>query len=403
METDRFHKRILKAGCVFLGAVLLLFCFLPAAQAKTALPDTEALIESAFAARRTHTVRGETLLSDAVFLAESCGTGNGDWIAFAMARYAVRTADGSAQYGYEENYGAYADALQQKLDGFYASAGITASVKLTEYYRMAIALAALGRDAGDIVLAATLNNPVSLNRLSVITLSYALLALEAQNVTVPEDPVHTPAEFVSRLFELQHDDGGWSLTPALTAASDVDVTSMALTALAPCLQSGNKTWGRKVNDALAFLSGRQSTAGDFGSYGVMNAESTAQALTALTALGIDPFSDERFIKNGRTAVDGLLLYRLDDGCFTHTYTKDPDNDAYVPGGYNYLATDQAAYALVSLWRRQNGLNALYDGRPDAPEDAPGFYARVTASLRALPVCPTSLLRALKLLSEKEIT
>jgi hypothetical protein len=395
MNTERFHKKILQAGCVFLGAVLLLFCFLPAAQAKTDADALQSVIEAAFSARRAHTANGKKLLSDAAFLESCCGAGLGDWAAFAMARYGVRTADGETQYGYDEDYAVYADALERKLNAFYAGAGITASVKLTEYYRMAIALAALGRDAGDIVLAATLNNPVSLKRLSVITTAYALLAMAAQNVSVPEAPAHTPAEFIQRLFELQHDDGGWSLTPALNAASDVDVTCMALTALAPCMLSGNKTYTRKIGDALDFLSRSQSAAGDFGSYGVKNAESTAQVLTALTALGADPLTDERFVKNGHTVVDGLLLYRLKDGSFTHTYTKDPENDAYVPGGYNYLATDQAAYALVSLWRRQNGLNALYNMTPDVPETAPGFYARIAASLRALLERLFAMLRALK--------
>ena len=32
--------------------------------------------------------------------------------------------------------------------------------------------------------------------------------------------------------------------------------------------------------------------------------------------------------------------------------------------YNVMATDQAAYALVALWRLKSGLRGLYDMRPD---------------------------------------
>ena len=46
MNARSFHIKIRKAGCVFLGAVLLLFAFLPAAGAQVGAPDLDALIVS---------------------------------------------------------------------------------------------------------------------------------------------------------------------------------------------------------------------------------------------------------------------------------------------------------------------------------------------------------------------
>jgi len=57
---------------------------------------------------------------------------------------------------------------------------------------------------------------------------------------------------------------------------------------------------------------------------VQNPESAAQVVTALSALGIDPFSDARFIKGNNTLFDAIMAYQLDDGGFEHT----------LGGGYN---------------------------------------------------------------------
>ncbi len=380
MNTRIFHKKIQKAGCVFLGAVLLLFSFFPFAGAADTL---EADIPAAFAGRTAHTAAGEKLLSDGAFLQNCAGTGNGDWAAFAMARFSAVDGKGKTLYYYEEDYGSYRAALETKLAEFYETAGIASGTKLTEYFRMGIALTALGGDCTELLLAATVNNPVALKRLSIITLSYALIALDLKNMPVPDTAVHTRQEFTDRIAALQTEDGGWSLTSMLGGAADVDVTAMTLTALAPYYRAGDETVTKAVEKALTLLSGRQSKNGDYATYGLYNCESTAQVLTALTSLGIDPLKDARFIKNGNTVADGLMRYRLPDGSFTHSYTADPENDAAAAGAYNYLATDQAAYALVSLWRQQQGLNPLYDLRPDTKTGFASFVQRLADVIRTL--------------------
>ena len=44
--------------------------------------------------------------------------------------------------------------------------------------------------------------------------------------------------------------------------------------------------------------------------GVETSESVAQVLTALTALGIDPKTDTRFIKGGSWTVENMISYHI---------------------------------------------------------------------------------------------
>ena len=380
MKSRSFHKTFLKAGCVFLGAVLLLLSlFVPV----TAASQVEKTVAAAFNGRTLHTAKGDRLLSDTSFLQTCAGTGNGDWIAFAMARYSVLDGRGNTLYYYDEDYASYRVALQQKLTDFYETEGIKTGTKLTEYFRMGIALTALGGDCSEILLAATVNNPTALTRLSIITLDYALISLSMLDFTIPQDAKHTPQDYVDRILALQMADGGWSLTSMLGGDADVDVTAMTLTALSSFYRAGDETVTAAVENALTLLSKRQSSKGDFATYGLFNCESTAQVLTALTSLGINPDTDSRFIKKGNTVINGLLQYQLEDGSFTHAYVTDTQNNAATAGAYNYLATDQAAYALVSLWRQQHGYNALYDMRPDSKTGFPMLLKQLANAVLAL--------------------
>ena len=171
-------------------------------------------------------------------------------------------------------------------------------------------------------------------------------------------------EILENIVKLCHEDGGWSVTGNY---GDVDVTAMTLTALAPLYTGSGQAkiststeYNEKpiVNDgilellvenAINFLSNSQLDDGGFSSFGVENAESNAQVITALSALGIDCATDERFIKNGNTLFDGLMKYRLSDGSFSHK--KD---DASNPS-----ATMQTFYAMVAYLRMREGMTPLY--------------------------------------------
>ena len=127
------------------------------------------------------------------------------------------------------------------------------------------------------------------------------------------------------------------------------MTAMALVALAPYCEKYPAVKAA-ADKALNLLSSLQMKDGSFGSWGVANAESCAQVLTALSAYNIDPLTDSRFIKNGRTVVDALGSYFVEGGGFRHL----------AEGERNGMATEQGYYALVALRRMQSRKNSLFD-------------------------------------------
>lgn len=151
------------------------------------------------------------------------------------------------------------------------------------------------------------------------------------------------ASLVSEIISSQLDDGGFALTGG---AGDIDVTSMALSALAP--NAENEDVRETVGRALEMISSRQLDDGGFAGFSGENAESAAQVLLALSSLGVDCENDARFIKNGNTVIDAIEEYRLDDGSFSH-----------VKGGERSSgATSQVFYSLVSYLRMKEGRSPL---------------------------------------------
>ena len=77
-------------------------------------------------------------------------------------------------------------------------------------------------------------------------------------------------------------------------------------------------------------------------------ESVAQVMVALAELGI-AMDDDRFVKNGKTLLDGLMQFRQADGGFSHL----------IGGESDLLATEQAFYAMVAADRMERGESSLY--------------------------------------------
>lgn len=146
---------------------------------------------------------------------------------------------------------------------------------------------------------------------------------------------------------------GWSLTGA---NADVDVTAMAIQALAP-LYADSQSIRQAIDRGLDFLSRAQLESGGYVSYGTENPESTAQVIVALCSLGIDPLRDSRFIKNNKTLFDALLMFKKSDGSFSHSLNSQSNNSATV----------QTLYSLVAIYRLYNNLSSLYIFDNKAPE------------------------------------
>ena len=182
---------------------------------------------------------------------------------------------------------------------------------------------------------------------------------------------------IRALLDAQGEDGGWALQPK--AAGDVDISAMALQALAP--HRTNPAVTEAITRGLTFLSQRQTGEGDFLSYGVCNPESTAQVILALTALGIDSETDARFIKGGNRLFDVLTRYRLSDGSFCHT----------LGGTANDNATAQVLQAAVAYLRFQQGQPSFYlldHAAPDRLEALPDMPVTEQTDASSPPTTPS---------------
>ena len=217
-----------------------------------------------------------------------------------------------------------------------------ASQKPTDIERTALALARMGKDITDVDgvnLAAMIYNSDNLTNGSN-ELAYALLALDAADITIPSDAKWSRSTMIAELLKFQNPNGGFGLTDNESAS--VDMTAMVLQALAPYQKrAGVRT---AIDQALVYLQNQQRD--DFG-YG--NAEATAQVLLALTCLGIDPTSVEAgFGTPDFNMITNLMKYQKDDGGFSHNIndTKSQEMstvqvlqalDAYRSGKTTYWA------------------------------------------------------------------
>ncbi len=104
-----------------------------------------------------------------------------------------------------------------------------------------------------------------------------------------------------------------------------------------------------VDKSLALLSEKQSKNGAYTDYEKSNIQTTSAVITALCTLGIDPEKDERFIKDGKTLIDGLLEYQSSDGSFKYIDSTNPKNE-----------TIDALAALIAYRRFLENKTPLYD-------------------------------------------
>lgn len=165
-----------------------------------------------------------------------------------------------------------------------------------------------------------------------------------------ESSEYTQQEAVNALLDRQFADGGWALNGQM---GNIDITAMAVQALAP--HKDNERVKTAIEKAIALMASLQDEDGFYSSYGVKNPESAAQVLCALSSVGIDFKTDQRFTKNGKTLIDGILPFLLECGGYSHT----------LGGAYNQTATVQVLYSLVSYDRMQSGKTPFYifDGEP----------------------------------------
>ena len=283
-----------------------------------------------------------------------------EWMIIGAARSKMNLTESFKKAYYEEAAKYISKTVNDK--------GQLSKTKSTENSKMILALTSLGIDPTDVeginllspladmdyVVKQGINGPI-----------WALIALDSNKYSVPQakgmvNNVTTREVLIDYIINKQFEDGGFALSGK---ASDADITAMAVQALAPYYSSNVKA-RNSIDKALACLSAMQCEDGSYKSMGIKNAESCSQVIVALTSLGIDPTKDTRFIKNGKTVLDALCYFAVDNGGFKHI----------ADGQTNGMATEQGFYALVSYDRLVNNKTSLYDMKDvdkyEKPEDKP---------------------------------
>ena len=272
----------------------------------------------------------------------SAGSVGGEWAVIGLSRAGL-LSDEAAQ-SYEQ---AAEDYVKQ------ADSGRLDRSKSTENSRTILGLTAAGYNAADVAGVDLTSGLSDMNYLRIQGLNgpiWALIALDCHGYDIPQcadgEEQVTREGLVAEILSYQCSDGGWAL---MGDESDVDLTAMALTALAPYQEETDVK--AAVEQALTFLSAAQQDDGGFMSWGAANSESCAQVIVALTALGIDPAADARFTKAGGTAIDALCAFACEGGGFRHS------DEQTGPDG---MATEQGFYALTAYDRFRQGQTRLFD-------------------------------------------
>lgn len=302
----------------------------------------------------------------------------GEWMVIGLAR-SGRTVPA----GYYDNVVEYVKAKADANERLHPT-------KVTDNARVILALTAIGKDVTnvgghnllkgldsmDYVQAQDINGPI-----------FTLIALDSHNYPTMGDV--TREKLIQVILDAQLNDGGWNLS---AENADPDMTAMAIQALAPYYKT-NETVKAAVDKALEALSALQRSDGGFDSWGTVNSESCAQVIVALTALGIDPTADSRFVKNGHTVLDALAGFYVTGGGFRHT----------ADGERNDMATEQGYYALAAYYRFANTQTRLYD-MSDVTIQTGGSNAPATGDTGVLVwviALPVTILAAAFVLKRKE--
>lgn len=274
----------------------------------------------------------------------------GEWAVLGLARAGVELSDAYIQ----AYYGKVVAYVQKNMgaDGVLVDPE-SHNPTVTDNERIILALTAIGKDpanVGDKNLLAALQdrNIMQVTNTSdtdINGLVFGLLALNSGNYT--QDSYW----LVQAILTQQNEGGSWSSSADTKPVGDVDMTAMALQALAPYYnEGGDATVNTAVDKALQWLSAK------YKGTGYTSAESCAQVVVALSALQLNANSDSSFVKTvdgAPTSVLGdLLRYYLGEGQgFKHAASgKTADQKA----------TEQALYAMAAYERYCQRTNALYD-------------------------------------------
>ncbi|MCL2400206.1 MAG: S-layer homology domain-containing protein [Defluviitaleaceae bacterium] len=243
-------------------------------------------------------------------------------------------------------------------------------VSWMDHQRVVIALTALGINASnhnghDFLANFRTFVPISERSVHSRTINadtFALIALDS----MPYSNDRTP--FVTSILDAQRQNGSWGLTA--TATPGIDITAMAIQALAPYYRNNHSGVRTAVNNAVDWISQQD----------VLDVEGNAQVIIALAALG----------RNATDYVDALLIF-FDEA--TGGFRRGTIVDA--------MATEQAANALIAYHRFRTGQNSLFDMRDAFADGSSGGGATPPGGGVTIPVNRATLFNEIARAEELE--
>ncbi|HBW36909.1 X2-like carbohydrate binding domain-containing protein [Desulfosporosinus sp. BICA1-9] len=203
---------------------------------------------------------------------------------------------------------------------------------------------------------------------------WAMVALDAAKTEYDQEKA------VLNLLTYQNSDGAFFYSTDYNT-SDPDQTGMALLALANHQTLTGVT--DSIVKAKAYLKGIQENTGGFASWGIDNPNSVATVISGLVAIGEDPVADG-WKKNGKTMLDDLLRFQLDDGSFYSPYS---------PGVTDDMATYQSLIALGDINAHESVWQRLQESSPQETSDSTitpvtAVFDKKTANQADVPITMT---------------
>jgi LPXTG-motif cell wall-anchored protein len=220
---------------------------------------------------------------------------------------------------------------------------------VTDYERMALGLTAAGKNAANFSGYNLIEKIYANDRMTNQGnngIIFALLAYDSGNYKLPEKAKWSREKLVQYLVNHQLKDGGWAL---YGNSPSVDITAMALSALAPYKSQG--TVENAIQKAIHWLSVTQDKQGGYNSSdnGGDSSETTAQVIIGLTSVQVSPGSKE-FTKPGGNLLKHLAAFKQKDGGYAHLLSDKASDQ---------IATTQALLGLTAYQSYLSGKGSVY--------------------------------------------
>lgn len=259
---------------------------------------------------------------------------NGEWSVIVAARYGAEVPEG----WYDTYYNNLITALEE-------SGGELSKTKHSDYSRAVLTLAAIGKDPSSVGGFNLLENYADYDFVTHQGIPGSIFALISLNSRGYNIPGAEEEKFIEHILSEEYEGGGWAL---MGEDPDVDITAQVIQAFAPYYGKDEEITAA-VDRAVKVLSEVQKPDGGFFAWESENSQTTSQVGIALSSIGIDIRTDERFIKGENWIGSYIMQYYLGGGAFAHTRGM----------GENAMATDQCMQMFVAMKLFEQG-ESFYD-------------------------------------------